>query len=324
MEQYDRPLSVMPSQVTEAKLIDIMSKSHTTFQHGHLIMEQCAAYFYASEASACLKDLYGGFIAAITAFYDCDTRFQKATIAGGEKPLTLNNVCFNLLAGSTFDYLGKLVTDDNIMGGFASRCTYIIQKDVIKRTSEWGQALRGNLSISEEHLADDLSRIQAMVGPFTADDDFREAWNEWFPIHDMEVQMHPNEKMQSLLSRKTTLIRKLPMIISAAESSDRILTGAHWERAVQLIDQAETNLPFMIREGRAKDTKTQAGLNNQILKIMQSRQMVAPNTLISECTMAGYKTGDVQKTLNGILADGNLLVIEGGRVKLVGDADLYI
>lgn len=328
LKQHGEALNILPSQITEAKLIDLMAKNHRKFTHGTTVKEQCAGYFYASEASACLKDLYGGFINTITSFYDCDDNFQKATMGGGERPTNLRNICFNLLAGSTFDYLGKLITDDNIMGGFASRLTYIIQEEYFARDMSWeSRGAKNSKKIDRYKLMQDLAKIQSIVGPYSADKEFAGKWNKWAPEFDKFHQSQKNEKLQSLLARKPTIIRKLPMIISAAESGDRVLRGHHWDRAMELMNEAEKQLPIMLREGRARDTKSQTGLNNALIRFFERNEGDHHlHSVMHQLTLDGYDRDAVYKTVislsqNKVLFDYNEQTL---MLKLIGDSQAYL
>lgn len=327
LKQHGEGLHILPSQITEAKLIDLMGKNHRKFTHGTTVKEQCAGYFYASEASACLKDLYGGFINTITSFYDCDDNFQKATMGGGERPVTLRNICFNLLAGSTFDYLGKLITDDNIMGGFASRLTYIIQDEYFERDMSWEQGSRKKRSSVDRYkLMQDLSKIQEIVGEFSADQEFAERWNKWAPEFDKFHQEQKSEKLQSLLARKPTIIRKLPMIIAAAESNDRVLRAHHWDRAMEMMNAAERQLPIMLREGRARDTKSQTGLNNALIKFFE-RNPGKHNieSVAYQLTLDGFERSNIINTIESLSKNKVLFELHESRdLELIGDSHAYL
>ena len=143
-------LNIIPSQVTEAKFIDLMS-AQTVFEYGTQMIYQSAGYYFASEASNSLKNVFGDFIACLTDFYDCPPFWEKATKK--DDKITLRNVSLNLLAGSTFDYLSKLVTDDNIMGGFASRLIYVVHREKLVRKQKF-QLGGTNSDVTGERKAD--------------------------------------------------------------------------------------------------------------------------------------------------------------------------
>ena len=251
----------LPTQVTEAKLIELLS-GRSIFTLGNKEHQHSSRFYYASEASNSLRNIYGDFIACLTDFYDCPKLWEKATIKADK--VALSNVCLNMLAGCTFDYLSKLVTDDNIMGGFASRLIYIIHDEKCIRSPSWESEDEHDPDMREALLAD-LKVIHSLKGKFRADKGFKQKWESWFPKFDELRQEHESEKMQSLLVRKSMNLLKLCMIMSASKSNDLVITEEHWQEAMMNLDRQENNLPKMLRIAQMKNTDSQKSLNLAIL-----------------------------------------------------------
>lgn len=322
-------IKFLPSQVTEARLIELM-RHPTTFQRGTEVVKQCAGYYYASEASACLKNIYGDFTGLITSFYDCDKEWEKATMGMENDTYKLVNVCFNLIAGSTFDYLGKLITDDNIMGGFASRLIYVIQNEVMVRKSPFqNRGIKQQTPIDRKLLLHDLVRINKLVGNFHAEESVKLKWEAWYSEYDAARQQLPSESMQALLARKSTNLLKLCMILSASEDDDLIIKEHHWDRAMDLINGVEADLPSMLREGKAKDTRSQSGLNQAIFrKLITGGGRVKLKTLEQVLQLEGFQTPEIRRTLETYKTENNVIKIhdsiDGIEVELIGNADDYL
>lgn len=331
VSQHSKPgVKFIPSQVTEAKLIELMSE-HNYFTYGSKQVKHCSGYYCASEASACLRDIYGGgnFVNMITSFYDCDPVWEKATVKLGDEKLVLTNVCFNLIAGSTFDYLRELVTEKNIMGGFASRLVYVIQKDVLDRVSYWQSRGKAKQSrISRENLLSDLYDIHKIVGPYKANEEFAQCWDKWFPVQDRQRQKIKSESLQALLARKTDMIQKLCMVLSAAESNDRILKKHHWEKAMALVTGVEKELPDMLRSGKAKDTRSQDGMNQMLLRTLANGAggRMSVSEAQSKAMFAGFDRAIVANTFKTLAEakDTGPIKLEGGEIFLVGNPDDYL
>lgn len=325
-------MNIIPSQVTEAKFIKLMGNAKP-FQHGTRSILQSSGFYWASEASNSLKNIYGDFIACLTDFYDCPPLWEKAT--NKDDKITLRNVCLNLLAGSTFDYLSKLVTDDNIMGGFASRLIYVVHREKLIRNQKFqlgggGSDPSGARAEYRKALVEDLTEIHKMVGPFTATKEFGEAWEEWYPDFEEKRQSNPSEKMQSLLVRTNTNVIKTAMLFSAAERSDRVLTIEHWDKALTLVETIEKDLPGIFRESKAGDVQSQSGLMQAIFKIFVN----APNRTLSASDLRGalYMQNahpiQVDATVKALMNSGKLKIVgadsSGSVIKLLADPDHYI
>jgi len=333
MDEAQHKLKLIPSQVTEAKFIEIMGHS-SPFEIGTRIHQQSSGYYWASEASNSLRNIYGDFIACLTDFYDCPPYWEKATLK--DDKITLRNIALNLIAGSTFDYLGKLVTSDNIMGGFASRLFYVVQREKLNRsqkfqlgakTPEQLQARR----VFRAKLIEDLARIHQMTGPFTADAEFGAAWEAWYPNFETRRQQIESERLQSLIVRTNGNALKLAMLFSAAESNDKILRLRHWQRAIDLVEEMNAEIPLIFREAQANSSaENQGGLNQAIFKYLASNGNAVPLTrlkrqvaLISQAPP--YK---VDSTINYLIANKAIRTVGASgsdlTVQLAVNPDNYL
>lgn len=303
--------NILPNQVTEAKFIEMMSNS-TSFELGGKQYFQSAGFYWASEASNSFKPVYGDLIPCFTDFYDCPPFWQKATIKGSEN--SLENVCLSLLAGSTFDYLSKLVTDENILGGFASRLIYVVHREKLVRNQRF--QLGGNSGANKQRidyrnaLMADLRQIHSMMGTFHATAEFGTAWEKWYPKFEHERQEIKSERMQSLLVRTNTNVIKVAMLLSAAESNDMQLRIEHWDRALKLVTENSKDLPVIFQEARAADKQSQDGLNSAILSRFRAQPVQAFNELSAALVIFGFNSKFVDSTL--------LFLQKNGKIKTSG------
>lgn len=333
MNEETKKLKLIPSQVTEAKFIEIMG--HTSpFEIGTRIHQQSSGYYWASEASNSLRNIYGDFIACLTDFYDCPPYWEKATLK--DDKITLRNVALNLIAGSTFEYLGKLVTSDNIMGGFASRLFYVVQREKVIRdqkfqlgakTAEQRQA-RG---IFRNKLIEDLKQIHSLSGPFTADAEFGAAWEAWYPKFETSRQEIESERLQSLIVRTNGNALKLAMLFSAAESNDMVLRARHWERAIALVEDMNQEIPMIFREAQANSSaENQGGLNQAIFKYLSDCEGAIGLTELKRqiALMTHSPPHKVDSTINYLLANRaiNTVAASGNdiMVKLAVNPNNYL
>lgn len=324
-------MNILPSQITQAKFIELMGEQ-APFEYGTKVINQCAGYYFASEASNELTNVYGDFIACLTSFYDCPMVWEKATVKDGKT--SLRNVCLNLLAGSTFDYLGKLVTDENIMGGFASRLIYVVQRDKVIREAKFRLASEPTAESIErtkerlefrKKLVDDLIQINRMIGPFSADPGYAASWEKWYPEFQEKQQNNPSEKMQSLLVRTNTNIFKVSMLLSAAESDDKVLKQHHWEKALALAETNARELPAIFRQAKANDTLSQAGLNQAIFSAFDQTKQMTIESLKVKLMLKGFKPHEIEATVRQLEKGGQFKDVSigsaGRAVKLITNPD---
>ena len=326
-------LNIMPNQVTEAKFIELMGNGRSFTEHRggkEIIHRQNAGYYWASEASNSLKNVFGDFIACLTDYYDCPATWERATKKDG-KPIRLTNVCMNLLAGSTFDYLGKLVSDENIMGGFASRLIYVVSKN--KHVNAQQFQLGGFDAVAEaerrhyrEALIEDLACIARMIGPMSAEPAFGRAWEAWYPVYEAKRRNLDSEKAQSILARTNTNVLKVAMLMSASESDDRILKLRHWERAMELVQKLQGDAPGVFRQARAQSSQKSPG--NLASIILHAIETGGANLSFEELkgriVARGHQMRNIDETISALVACGALSRDGSGKPKILGDPNNYL
>lgn len=319
-------ICLIPSQVTEAKFIELLGEKRP-FEIGSRIVYQCGGYYFASEASNALKEIYGDLTASMTEFYDCPKLWEKATKKDGR--LTLENVHFNLLAGSTFDFLGKLITTDNILGGFASRLTYVVSKEEVVRKQKFRYGMDVENTAKAEmraKLLDDLRQINSLCGPFRAEKEFGDAWEVW----DAEFQARriamKSEKMKSLVVRTGTTVYKLCMILAASESNELVLRKKHLDEAIALAYENERTLPSVFRTAKASDTKSPEGIKSAVFLELEGNPAKTEAELRRSLLMRNFDPAMIDTMLAGWGKANSLKTIVDGssgktRLELLLDPD---
>lgn len=259
---------VIPNQTTEAALVQIMDVVESFSIPGTSIHSQhSSGYFYASEASAsALQNVCGDFVSTMTAFYDCPTVFRKK-LKGDKFTTTIRNSCMNLLAGSTFEYLKTLVNDTTVMGGFASRIIYVVNKERKVVETKWGETSREDLD-TKKKLVEDLAHIHKLIGPMNPTKEFTERVDKWRPKFSQYLKDLNSPRMESIMGRKGTHLIKLSMLLSLAERDDLVINAGHFERAKEMIDRVTADNAFIISSAMIANKDSQAGLNQLILRSM--------------------------------------------------------
>lgn len=302
-------VNCVPSQNSEAKLIELLSLKQKFFLHGSE-QTQCAGYLFASEASNCLKEINGGgdLKPLFTDFYDCPTNWEKATMKQGK--LSLKNVCFNLLAGCTFEYLKKLVPESEIRGGFASRVIYVLHDALDVRSPTW-------LSKEDDEKVDqktrsallsDLRKIHQLSGEFTWNKAFNESFMRDFAEFEAERIDNTDNNSKSLLARRHLNILKLCMVLSASEGDSLALEPRHWEAARGMLAAVEQKYSKVLTVSGSGGMETQNNLNQSIQDALRVNPRINLCAMKSHLVMLGNDPGRVNNTINIMVAGGVLRV----------------
>lgn len=314
---------LIPNQITEPGLIEAM-KILQEMEFGSKIVYHSSGYFYASEASAsALQNLFGDFNATITALYDCPRMFRKKIKA--EKEMTeIPNLCFNLLAGATFDYLKNLVNEQSVMGGLASRFIYVICKDRKVRESKWGEVQEIDHKFRDA-LLHDLAQIHELKGKFTANKSYTAAWEKYQPEFDRELIALNSSRMESLMGRKMTNTIKLSMLLSISESNAMELDVRHWDRAQEMIESVAKDNSFIISQASIADKQSQTGVTQLIGQILKKNGGKLPRSLLQGLALQnGNNVEAITKTIDFMLNSGWLGCDASGTLNLLVDPDRYL
>jgi hypothetical protein len=315
---------IIPNQITEPALLDAMN-IRAGIQIGNTTIFHSSGFFYASEASAsALQNLHGNFNSTITELYDCPRIFRKK-LKMDAQPTEIPNACFNILAGSTFDYLKTLVNEQSVMGGLASRFIYVICKDRIVRQSKWDQVSTVDVGLKKK-LIDDLGIINKLVGKFQPTKAFIAAWEAFQPEFDRTLIALDSARMESILARKSTNVMKVCMILSAAESDNLILDTRHWDKAMQIVDDVTKDNAFILSSAMIADRDSQSGMTQLIGQtIKKYGGEMSMKELKTKVTMNGSDVDSFNKTFQFMLG-ADLISMEstGSRVKVFIDQDKYL
>lgn len=314
-ENADPEFKIIPNKCTDAALVELM-KIRKAISAGTVHTFHSSGFFYASEASAsALCDAHDAFTASVCELYDCLPWFRKAVKMDKEQ-INISNVCLNVFAGCTFDFLKTLVNEESVMGGLASRFLYVIEKDrKISTTSFLDESeLVPSTAINsvEKKLYEDLLQIHNLVGGCKPEKPYRLLWEEENTRTSEFLAGLNSERMSSLYGRRMKHVTKLSMILSVAESDSLILRERHLEEAIKMVDEVTKNNPMVINTAIVANVNTQAGLTQFILnKLNDNRGNMRFSDLKSAILDHGTDILRVEQTLK--------FMDEAGKIKITSD-----
>jgi hypothetical protein len=297
---------IIPNQTNEPAFIDMMKiiDRIPLPNNPNIMLPQSAGFFYASEASAsALQNTCGDFVATLTAFYDCPRWFRKK-LKSEQNQVEIENGCMNLLAGSTFNYLKTLVNEQSVLGGFASRLIYIVHEERHVREAKWGSSMDLDSSMAQK-LVEDLAHINKLIGPMKPTADFIARWEKWQPEFDQALIDLNSERLEAITSRKGTNLIKIAMLLSISEGDSLVVTGDHFDRALELIEDAYKDNPKIIAFAAMADMESQKGLTQFIMRFMEKNGGTLPKSAIMSAVMSnGNDTTYMDGVLQNMILSG--------------------
>lgn len=323
--EFNPEFKIIAEQITEPGLVKVMEIRQEMAISETKRVFHSSGFFYASEASAsALQNTHGTFTSTITAMYDCPKVFRKVTKGESERPTEIHNVCLNMLAGATFDYLKNLVNESSVMGGFASRIIYVINKERIIREPKWGQSEFVDQSLQED-LFQDLCEIHKLMGRFRPTPAFIKAWEDFQPESDRKLKALNSPALESLAARMSTNTTKIAMLLSIAESNDLVVDLPHWERAMEMIETVSKDNAFILSQGAMADRNSQSGMNQVIGQTLAKLGGEATvKTLRRVALTHGIDADKMMRTIDAMASADLISIDSNGVAKLVVDPYRYL
>ena len=195
------------------------------------------------ELSVFVRPRASELMADLADVYDCPDPFEYKTATQGE--ILVENSYFNLIGGATPGYLKESWTKTVLDEGFPARCIIVFSDEKMRtRLFDDSPGDEEAQDQAKEHLQADLRSIAELRGRFIWDKTAADAFENWLaddlPPKPKDLRLaHYNE-------RRLVHIGKLCMILSASRSLDMEITVADFERAQELLLQAESQMIYAI------------------------------------------------------------------------------
>lgn len=203
-------------------------------------------------------------MADLTDWFDCGDVWEYRTKNMGTDDIT--GVWVNLIGATTPDLLNTTLPKDAIGGGLTSRIIFVYEQD--KDHTELAPFLSNKDVETGTKLLIDLEKIAMLQGTFKATDDYIENFTTWYSHADSTPPPFDDHRFAPYFERKPTHLWKLSMIVNASRTSDMVLTGDDFDRALSILTATERMMPRTFSGfGKNKDSDTL----NRVMSIVGSR-----------------------------------------------------
>ncbi len=326
IQSVNQNFKIMMGLATAGGTCDEMERPLDTFTYPNPQTQReelttfSSLYYMGDEGSdSALKNHADDFQSVACAMYDCKSVYQKTLRS---KRYHIPNPVMNLIVGSTFDFLKTVVDQKSVLGGLASRFTYVIERNGELKGGGIGN-FKGkpyNPQLQSD-LIEDLCDIHKFVGRFRVEKsalELNQSWWEGFKTYFDDLE---SEKMKSIAIRKPTLLRKVVMLLSVAERDDLGITLAHMERAIEIVEAVTKDNATVIRTAMMGNVDTQQALNQTILQVLKDNGGKASSAqIVSRLVNTGVDVSKIPHTLTAMLS-GEMLRLSSGCYELLIDPD---
>jgi hypothetical protein len=239
----------------------------------------------------------------LTTLYDSPDEWTYHTRSRGKE--VLKNVTLTVLAGTTKVWLKSAVPADSVAGGFASRIIFVYQEMPNKPILFYDET-SDEVELRRQ-LIYDLSTIRKeLKGPMEFSPEAKkvaQAWyeGEWYKTRD--------EKTDGYFSRKHDTMFKVAAILSASESSTRVIGAAHIKRALGMLEENERFMDNILSSVMANEV---GDVTERILEIVRRDGKITHMEMLRKC----WRIADAQ-TLSTMIRT----LVESGQIEEVVASD---
>lgn len=237
--------------LNEVPDIDIIQEKATSWYilelFDHLVRNKksCTITIYAPEMKTFLSDLNKtDLVTLLTSLFTCPDerdyrRKGSAKVGTGGQILKLKNVCINLLACSTPEWLTTGTSTDDIHGGFTGRFVYAYE-DITDRSSPFPEDfMSAHIKQLRFDLVEDLKHIAQLSGTFVLTDQAKADYIVWYNKRKEECK---DERLIGYYARKRELVFKVAMLLSISKDDSLVIDEKILNTAWKLLERAELKM----------------------------------------------------------------------------------
>lgn len=204
--------ALMQSKVQVEDDEDLLTPGMAPSNGGKTLSLDSTGFIRSTEMSTFLnKSNYtSGMITLLTDLYDCPDDFTYLTRT--QKPIVLDNIFINMLAGTTPEWLATNLPESAFEGGFMSRVIWVVK--------HWKDRV---IPLEDEPDPAKMKRLVQMLnyihshqhGPMVFSDQAKQWYINWYTNNSMQVS--DSEKLSGFHERLPDTMLKVAMLLQAAD-----------------------------------------------------------------------------------------------------------
>lgn len=252
-ESLKEELNFFSQKITTEALIQKLAELNTKIKRSEAVIEsdEFATFLGKSHLDPSLLQI-------LTDYYDCPDFREYTTRSHGTEKMT--DVCINMRAGTTPEWLHSSMPEEAVGGGFWSRIIPIHRKEGARRIATPEDYYNDPIvAEAKKRCVNDLRRIYELTGECKWTAEGKSAFTDWYMSEDFNNPLKYPGPLQGYYGRKGTTIIKLAIVLSVSRSDSLYITQEDIMQAVAALGDNEvfikevTDGLFKTQEGKKLD-----------------------------------------------------------------------
>ena len=202
-------------------------------------MKHSSITIFSSELTVFIGQNNWQLISDLNDWYDCKDDWKYDTKNKGTDHIT--GVWVNLLGATTPEFLTTALPNDAIGGGLTARIIFVFGDKKSKIVP--APFVTPEMEEIMKDLLHDIEIIKSIQGEFKVSKEYFDLHMDWY----IESEKNPpftDNTLEKYCQRRSLHLRKLSMAMSAAHSSEMILTQRDFDISNALLLKTEEYMPF--------------------------------------------------------------------------------
>lgn len=248
---------------TKEALIRRIAESANMYENKKgMPVAHCSLTIFSDELTVFLGYSNKELMANLADWFDCADHWTYDTKGAGTDEI--HNLWVNILGATTPELMQATMPMELMGGGLSSRMIFVYApKKGRKVALPWRTEQQEQLC---KDVAHDLETIFAMQGQFTTTKNFTTRWTQWYLSKPEECPLGCRH-LNYYWERREVHLLKLCMIMSASRSNEKIIRVCDFERANDILSEAERTMPYAFQGmGHRSDAQVMAIIMNEIIE----------------------------------------------------------
>lgn len=289
-------VNLTPEAISSSDLIRVLSES----PDGSLsILSSEFGTFMATSAEK-MYDM-------LTDLFDGKRKFDYSTRAHG--PELANKPCVNLLGCTTPSWMAEQPTYVT-GGGFARRVIFLFENEVRQRHLYYTHLDWNKLDTIGANLREDLTKIARVKGPIRHDSpSTMHLMEQWYQTN-ARTQANRDGRVEGYHQTKHVHVHKLCILLSLAESDSLVVTRRHFERALEILGEAEKKMPKALASTGRNPYSSHL---EQVEEFLANQNKAVPRRVLLSRFYHDLSATELDGIMSALVAMGKVKFIKGEK-----------